>query len=135
MFCMKCGAKLPDGAQFCMSCGTAISGNTESNVKMVHLKCRECNGVMEVDPNTNTLVCPFCESKDVIIESDNVKIEQIKSDTYKTVELSKQQHEMDKIVLEEKQKDNALLKYYLFTGGMMLLIFIMLVVAKILGIE
>lgn len=134
MFCMKCGAKLPDGAQFCMSCGTAISGNTESNVKMVHLKCRECNGVMEVDPNTNTLVCPFCESKDVIIESDNVKIEQIKSDAYKTVELSKQQHEMDKIVLEEKQKNKSSWKFMLQMGSLLLGYIFIMFIARLLDL-
>lgn len=30
MFCSNCGNKLPDGAKFCNSCGSAIVNNTET---------------------------------------------------------------------------------------------------------
>lgn len=44
------------------------------------LRCQDCNGVMAVDKDRQVISCPYCGSERMIIESDNVKIEQIKAD-------------------------------------------------------
>lgn len=37
MFCNKCGAQIPDGADFCNKCGTPVSGGTpNTTVQHIH---------------------------------------------------------------------------------------------------
>lgn len=33
MFCVKCGASLPDEANFCLRCGSKVNGVSESTVR------------------------------------------------------------------------------------------------------
>lgn len=46
---------------------------------LVKLRCEDCGGTMMIDEGREVLSCPYCGSKKVIIESDEVKIEKIKS--------------------------------------------------------
>ena len=64
MFCMKCGTKLPDDANFCYKCGYSF-GNIinneekmptnvivpETETKLVPAKCTNCNASLDVDQN------------------------------------------------------------------------------------
>ena len=68
----------------------------------VQLKCKSCNGVMEVDPEREILNCPYCGSRDLLVESDSVKIEKIKSQT----EISKSEYKL-------KMKELSYKKYKL----------------------
>ena len=54
--------------------------------KIIKLKCQECGATMEVDPDKKIIFCPYCGSKSLIEESDNVKISQIENDTIKHVD-------------------------------------------------
>ncbi|MCF0229751.1 MAG: zinc ribbon domain-containing protein [Parasporobacterium sp.] len=84
MFCHNCGEKLPDNAGFCPKCGTKLMPADE--VKTVKLRCKNCNAVMEMDADKKELTCQYCGSKEVILESDTVTVEKLRSDTYKEVE-------------------------------------------------
>lgn len=93
MFCMKCGQELPDDALFCMKCGTnlqdfinktssssseGIKMSTSAAVRVVPAKCTNCGGSLTLDPNTETAICPFCETTFVVsqaIQNYNIKIQ------------------------------------------------------------
>lgn len=61
--------------------------------KTVQLRCKDCGGIMTVEENKSILSCPYCGSKEFISESDHVKIEKIKNDTQKEIELKKLEFE------------------------------------------
>ncbi|MBP5595048.1 MAG: hypothetical protein J6Y02_06675 [Pseudobutyrivibrio sp.] len=44
------------------------------------LKCEDCGGIMEIDQAKSILCCPYCGSKELIEESDDVKKAKIKAD-------------------------------------------------------
>lgn len=77
----------------------------------ISLKCKECGGVLEVDADREVLSCPYCGSKELFLESDEVKIERIRSKAYTDVELKKLEN-------EEKKDARAPLKwlYYILIG-------------------
>ena len=101
MFCSKCGFKLPEGYKFCPKCGTPVRGKEANGIKIVQMKCQDCNGIMDVDEDKQILFCPYCGSKKLILENDDVIIEKIRSSAelekeriHKDVELAKQSHEI-----------------------------------------
>ncbi len=76
------------------------------------MKCQSCGGVMDADEDEPVLICPFCGSKELIIESEAVTIERIRSKTFreiaaeknktlKEIEKSKFAYEMEKDAQEE----------------------------------
>lgn len=101
MFCSHCGKEASGNDKFCTGCGHKLYMDT---VKRVTLKCRECQGIMETTEDKDILMCPFCGSKDVIMESDDVTMERIRSQTYKDVESikykTKREMEQDKYIYE-----------------------------------
>lgn len=106
MKCTKCGNEIDGNSKFCPECGTKIEVSQEK--KTIQLRCRSCNGVMTADEETPVLTCKFCGSKELMQESDDVKIQRIKSKTYKEVELEKMKHEERKEMRqEEKEKNQA----------------------------
>lgn len=105
MYCTKCGKEVADESAFCPSCGVKLSVAPEqinSEVKTMKLRCKDCNGIMESDPNNQQLVCPFCGSKEMIVDSDAVAVEKIRSNTYKEVEYEKMKNENEK----ERRKES-----------------------------
>lgn len=77
MFCSQCGTKLPDNSKFCNQCGASIAQSQQSNI--IRLRCEDCNGVMDIDESREVISCPYCGSKKIVLESDGVKIEKIRS--------------------------------------------------------
>ncbi len=72
MFCMNCGQQLPDGAKFCLNCGTpqgavspngsteSKSDNTKDNSTFKPAMCPNCNAHMKVDPSCMLARCDAC---------------------------------------------------------------------------
>ena len=115
---MHCGTKLPDEAKFCFSCGASLKGSrvaTQSK-NSVQLRCKSCNGIMNIDEDRSIMICPFCGSKEIIPEEDKVTVQRIKSNAFKDVEFGKQQIyrevELGKKELELKE-DNSKFKQIL----------------------
>ncbi len=78
MFCSKCGNELREGDSFCSKCGSEVNAQ---NDKVIHLTCQNCGSSMTFDDNKQIVACPYCGSKELLLESDDVKIERIKSNT------------------------------------------------------
>ena len=83
MFCVKCGATLPDGANFCPNCGApanrAKGEPGKREVKTVQFRCKGCGHVMEIDPDSPVLRCSVCGSNELILEDTDVTVERIRS--------------------------------------------------------
>lgn len=70
MYCINCGMELPDTAKFCLNFGVpigtsssaydALSGQNTSSTKLVPAKCTNCNAALNIDPNQDAAVCPYC---------------------------------------------------------------------------
>lgn len=81
MFCMNCGQVLPDGAKFCLSCGTPqgqISPakpavpetvNLDGSHTLVPAMCPNCNSHMNVDPNLKIARCEYCGTECLVQEA------------------------------------------------------------------
>ncbi len=73
-------------------------------MKIITLRCKNCNGHLNVNDDQTMLFCPYCGQKTLIIESDDVKKVRIKSDTKKSIEFGKQNIELEKIKIKEKDE-------------------------------
>lgn len=100
MYCSKCGYQLSDSDNFCPKCGNKVGSSSGNNPKMIHLKCQDCNGILEIDETHEIATCPYCGSKNLIPESDNIKIERMRTNAYKDVELGKTTEETKRNIFE-----------------------------------
>lgn len=107
MICQKCGAENKDGALFCENCGTSLSNHSET--KLIKLHCKNCGGEMSIDPEASQITCPYCGEKQVLIDSDTVKIEKEKYKTYK--EMQKTQYQEEQAKQDRLDKRDELLEY------------------------
>ena len=90
---------MSEGVKFCSKCGQKVA---DDSPKTIQLKCRDCGGIMTSEEENTILCCPYCGSKELIPESDDVKIERIKSQTYKDIELEKIKYMSEK---EKRESD------------------------------
>lgn len=93
MFCSKCRNELSDGDIFCSKCGTKIGAKCQ---RTTHLICQHCGSVMDYDDERQIVACPYCGSKELVGESDSVKIERIKSKTILSREKQSNDFELEK---------------------------------------
>lgn len=109
MKCPNCNSKIKEGDSFCSKCGTMLAGG--NNVKTVSLMCKNCNGILETDDEKSLLVCPYCGSKELIVDNDAVAIEKIRSSAYKEVEIERiRSNDRNKIREEENQRNQEEIK-------------------------
>ena len=92
MFCMNCGQQLPDGAKFCLNCGTpqgAVSPTGNSNSNTINLDgthtfvpavCPKCNAHMNVNIKDKTARCDACGTECLI--QDAIKALTIKGNVH-----------------------------------------------------
>lgn len=105
MFCSKCGNELSDGDAFCSKCGAKVGTDCQSTI---HLVCQHCGSVMDYDDERQIVACPYCGSRELVEESDDVKIERIKSKTVLAREKQANDFELEKerYAEELRQKKN-----------------------------
>ena len=90
MYCSKCGSQLSEHDAYCSKCGKLTNSESdEAAIESVQLRCKSCNGTMTLSSDRKVLSCPYCESTELIVESDSVTKQRIKSDAYKEVQFSK----------------------------------------------
>ena len=80
MFCMNCGAQIPDEAKYCLNCGTklgvvesspVIKSNNNHGLRMVPAKCTNCGGTLQVDSMAKVATCIYCNSNFVVEQAIN----------------------------------------------------------------
>lgn len=59
------------------------------------LKCNNCGGHLEVMKENETAHCPYCGMSELLVESDEIVIERIRSKTYKDIASEKIQSEKE----------------------------------------
>ena len=101
--CKKCGADIPDNVKFCPECGTAALGSFAGG--SIVMKCRQCNGTLTMEKEGDVLFCPYCGSKELLLDSDPVAVEKIKQQT----EFKK--WEREDLKEEKKKKEQQEHKY------------------------
>ena len=94
----------------------------------IQLRCEECGGTMTIDKSRSVLSCPYCGSTKIVADSDEVKMERIRNERIKDVEIHKQDQEMEKWV-QEKNENNRNIKYCVL---FMIVCFFILIVFMIL---
>lgn len=119
MFCYKCGYKANDGDRFCKQCGIILHQQKERQT--IKLTCEDCGGILEVDADKTVLTCPYCGSKKLIPENDEVTIARIN----KAADEGRMRHEKEmreyeeeirvKKKAEQDKDDRDVLKIGLFT--------------------
>ncbi len=105
MKCQKCGADNKDGALFCENCGASLSNQSET--RLIKLKCKHCGGEMSIDSDQQEITCPYCGQKQVLLDSDAVKIEKEKYKTIKEMQKNQYQAEKEKQELNDKRDELA----------------------------
>lgn len=92
----------------------------------VKLTCSDCGGTMDIDADKKVLLCPFCGSKKIILESDEVKMAKIQADA--DVEKARMKHEADMADREELEKSNkrAWIMFFVFLFILLILKFVLL---------
>lgn len=95
MQCTKCNASLPEGAEYCLQCGTKVE--KVNGPKKISLTCSNCNGTLTVDADKEILTCPYCGSKEMLVENDEVKIAKL--------QVSAKKIELEKLRMNKSQKE------------------------------
>lgn len=116
MNCTSCGAEVSANARFCPQCGKTIEKKAPSGKHTLQLECRDCGGRLVVDSDRQVLVCPFCQSMELMVESDEVVIQRIKTNAYKEVEMEKLRYEATIEQEKEKHKQEEEAKKAAYTG-------------------
>lgn len=108
MYCSKCGYEAKDGEKFCVKCGAILNDTTSK--KTIKLTCEDCGGEMNIEAGRNGLTCPYCGSKKLIAESDEVTIARInkESDAERMrFEKEKREYEEELRVKKNKEQTNS----------------------------
>ena len=77
MICPNCGKQISDTARFCDGCGHALR-KSSSGVQRIQMRCRNCDGIMTAQEGNTVLICPYCGSKELITDSNDVALEKIR---------------------------------------------------------
>ena len=90
----------------------------------IQLRCEECGGTMTIDKSRSVLSCPYCGSTKIVADSDEVKMERIRNERIKDIEIHKQDQEMEKWQAHETERKKSIMYSIIFVvfGFMLLLI-------------
>ena len=94
----------------------------------IQLRCEECGGTMTIDNSRSVLSCPYCGSTKIVADSDEVKMERIRNERIKDIEIHKQDQEMEKWKAHEVERKKSIMYSIIFVvfGFVLLLILGML---------
>ena len=99
----------------------------------IQLRCEECGGTMTIDKSRSVLSCPYCGSTKIVADSDEVKMERIRNERIKDVEIHKQDQEMEKWQAHEVERKKSI-KYCVIIGVVLYLLLILGVILEQIGI-
>lgn len=121
MFCYKCGSNAKDGDKFCTQCGADLY--QKPKIKTIKLTCAECRGVLEVDRDKQIISCPYCGSKTLIQESDEVTLARIRK------EAAKERREFEEKIRLRKMAENEKAEKAIWRGIKKLYIWLAVIAA------
>jgi len=119
MFCPNCGKELPDGAKFCMECGTPMTANRnnqseqgqENHFNLKQMVCKHCGAMISYSDQIDHVTCNYCGATfmidDAATETDRVLRAQSnakKRDQEADIDYMRQQKQME-LEYEEKRKE------------------------------
>lgn len=93
----------------------------------IQLICEDCGGTMTIDKSRSVLSCPYCGSTKIVADSDEVKMERIRNERIKDIEIHKQDQEMEKWRAGEKERNN-IMKYGVPAWFAFMFVFLILVI-------
>ena len=106
MYCSKCGYEAKDGEKFCVKCGAILNDTTSK--KTIKLTCEDCGGEMNIEAGRNVLTCPYCGSKKLIAESDEVTIARINKEAdAERMSFEKEKREYEEELRVKKDKEDT----------------------------
>ena len=106
-YCQQCGKPLEDHMRFCGACGAMQQASSADHTpKTINLVCSKCSGTMTADKDKGSITCPYCGSTELILESDTVQVEKIRTQAQKDIEFKKMEQE-DKVRKEQAQEKKA----------------------------
>ena len=106
MYCSKCGYEAKDGEKFCVKCGAILNDTTSK--KTIKLTCEDCGGEMNIEAGRNVLTCPYCGSKKLIAESDEVTIARINKEAdAERMSFEKEKREYEEELRVRKDKEDT----------------------------
>ena len=110
-------------------------------MEMIRLRCQNCMAEMDIDPNKMLFRCPYCHSQSLLVESESVQIQRIKSRTEiekqkiaKEVDLNKL--ELEKRKLEQAEREKAMEEASAYRQGIfskVTIIFAILIILLAIG--
>lgn len=102
MYCSNCGKEISEGANFCSNCGFPINESKEVVTKV--MTCKTCGGQLKIDGDEPVLSCPYCGSKELIIEDKDVSIARIQSASELKKEQMRYQYIQERYQADDKKK-------------------------------
>ena len=99
----------------------------------IQLRCEECGGTMTIDKSRSVLSCPYCGSTKIVVDSDEVKMERIRNERIKDVEIHKQDQEMEKWQTHETERKKTI-KYCTIIFAVLFLLLILGAILEQIGI-
>lgn len=98
--------------------------------EIIQLRCEECGGTMTIDKSRSVLSCPYCGSTKIVADSDEVKMERIRNERIKDIEIHKQDHEMEKWQVHEVERKKSIMYSIIF----IVFGFVLLLILGLLGV-
>lgn len=86
----------------------------QHKVSFSQLQCTSCGADIDIDDDLEFIYCKYCGNKIYIHDDPNVRIAKKQLDTYKQIELSKQQNYKDVVVAREARKASETKTMFLF---------------------
>ena len=129
MKCEKCGAELFNSAKFCSNCGNEIEATTQTS-----LECSKCGGLMQVDLDNSTMICPYCGNKELLKESDKVIKQRIRSKAIINVSKNLKELGTEYIETKERQKHEKQKKDIKILISMVVIVAIIIIFCCIMSV-
>lgn len=102
MYCIHCGKKIDDDSVFCEYCGRKVdfTMDKDESVKLIRMRCSQCNSEMEIQESVliggmQVLVCPYCGSRTMVVQNDEVLKTNIVTAAKKEIELTKEKNKKE----------------------------------------
>lgn len=96
----------------------------------IQLRCEDCGGIMTIDNSRSVLSCPYCGSTKIVADSDEVKMERIRNERIKDIEIHKQDQEMEKWKAHETERKKSIKYSIIFV----VFDFMLLLILGLLGV-